>query len=265
MSGMWQVSILLGGVPPFKWSYSGTLPPGLDFFDKGDTADILGYPTKKGNYSFYVTVRDSSGQAAFAQGNVMVFDPADSPPSIGATSLNGVPGKSYSGEVSSATGRKPLIWEITSGTLPPGIDFVNKDNEAVFSGNLTDEEGKYTFTLKVTDKEGRTDEQQITFNVFYPPLSLSGELLDGVPNEDYSAVFYEHNGILPCTWEFVSGKLPSGMMLITSGDKALLSGKPSYEGTYPFTLKVTDSKGRTDQKEFALKIYYPPMSLSYSL
>ena len=52
-----------GGVIPYTWSLaSGTLPPGLGL--NPATGVISGTPTKQGNWSFTVRVRDSQAVPA---------------------------------------------------------------------------------------------------------------------------------------------------------------------------------------------------------
>ena len=48
-----------GGTPPYVFSTSGTLPPGLNAIDPS-TGQISGTPTTSGSYSFSVSVSDSS-------------------------------------------------------------------------------------------------------------------------------------------------------------------------------------------------------------
>ncbi|MCQ5202415.1 chitobiase/beta-hexosaminidase C-terminal domain-containing protein [Mordavella massiliensis] len=42
------------------------------------------------------------------------------------------------------------------------------------------------------------------------------------------------------TWELASGRLPDGLSLTTVSKSAVISGMPKTEGTYKFTLKVTE-------------------------
>lgn len=53
-------------------------------------------------------------------------------------------------------------------------------------------------------------------------------------------------GQLPYTWTLDSGALPDGIQLTKNGK---LEGIPVKEGTFVFTVKATDSQGRTTQKQ----------------
>jgi hypothetical protein len=54
-----QTLSVSGGLAPFTWSVSGSLPPGLSF--NASTVVISGKPTTSGTFSFTVKVIDSLG------------------------------------------------------------------------------------------------------------------------------------------------------------------------------------------------------------
>jgi hypothetical protein len=64
----------------------------------------------------------------------------------------------------------------------------------------------------------------------------------GLPNgsqvQAYSATLAATGGTPPYTWTILSGSLPPGLTLSSSG---VISGTPTGAGTYSFTVKVTDS------------------------
>jgi hypothetical protein len=68
--------------------------------------------------------------------------------------------------------------------------------------------------------------------------------------------FFVKEGQLPFTWEIASGSLPQGLQLVPDADNynANLEGTPLEPGDFTFTVKVTDSQGNSDQKEFTLRI-----------
>ena len=54
-----------GGVTPYTWSVtSGTLPPGLSLVPGTPTVAISGTPTKRGNYTFTIQVKDAANAVA---------------------------------------------------------------------------------------------------------------------------------------------------------------------------------------------------------
>ena len=65
-----QVVAVTGGVPPYTWTSTGTLPPGLTL--SSTTGVISGVPTTAGTYSFTVNVSDSLGIFATASYTIVV-------------------------------------------------------------------------------------------------------------------------------------------------------------------------------------------------
>ncbi len=69
--------------------------------------------------------------------------------------------------------------------------------------------------------------------------------------ELFTHQFEAINGIPPFTWDIVKGSLPVGITLSFSGE---LSGVPTNLGKSTFTVKVTDSKNDSVEKEFNLDV-----------
>src|SRR3954451_3756102 len=69
----------------------------------------------------------------------------------------------------------------------------------------------------------------------------------------------------PVQWAFVAGRIPVGM---TGPDfqgqtAGAVSGTPTTEGTYDFTVRVTDSSGATDTETFEITVVAPrPLTVS---
>lgn len=100
------------------------------------------------------------------------------------------------------------------------------------------------------------------------PLTLTTDSsLTGSVGQQFSAGFSVNGGSVPYqSWQITSGALPSGLALsfpafncfvapcIAPKDTAYISGTPTTNGNYPFTLKVTDSAGRTVEQAFTITI-----------
>jgi hypothetical protein len=63
----------------------------------------------------------------------------------------------------------------------------------------------------------------------------------------------------PFTWGVVGGALPPGLTLFSNGE---LYGTPTATGTFTFTVKVTDSIGKTATQAFSLTISAQPPPLT---
>ena len=78
-----------------------------------------------------------------------------------------------------------------------------------------------------------------------PPLGIVAASLNALTTGQvavaYSATFVANNGVKPYAWTLVSGQgiLPPGIQL--NGSTGSLSGTPTSQGTYTFTVQVTDA------------------------
>lgn len=102
--------------PAVVWTvYSGTLPPGLTLTGSGYSVTISGTLTTAGNYTF--SIKASAGPFTFVTIPVLV-----SVLSITTTTLpNYTVGTPYSYQLVAAGGSGVYNWEISSGSLPPGL------------------------------------------------------------------------------------------------------------------------------------------------
>ena len=154
-----------GGIPPYTWSI-GTVPPGFTF----DTATgtLSGTGTTNGSFTNpNVTVRDSSNPMQFANyfqfvldvyGKLTILSSSLPPITTGVKtwiSLNSAGG----GGGTSGT----FTWTISSGALPPGMNFTATGNQATITGTATTP-GTYNFTIHIVD--GNTGSLQQTLS--YP-------------------------------------------------------------------------------------------------
>ena len=67
----------------------------------------------------------------------------------------------------------------------------------------------------------------------------------------YSQTLAASGGIPPYAWAVISGSLPNGLTLNSSG---VLSGTPSAAGSFHFTVQVRDSQPTTFSRDFTLTI-----------
>jgi hypothetical protein len=80
---------------------------------------------------------------------------------------------------------------------------------------------------------------------------------------DLSTYFFTTKGCdtstSPVQWSFLSGRIPVGMTGPTSQGQTNgeISGVPTLEGSYSFTVQVTDSTGATDTETFQITVTAP--------
>jgi len=83
------------------------------------------------------------------------------------------------------------------------------------------------------------------------------QLPDAVKDQPYSQQFTGFGGTSPYTFALTSGSLPPGLSLVNG----LLSGTPTTEGTYTFTITVTDDNGCTGSRQYTVHVC-PGVTLS---
>ncbi len=143
-----------GGRVPYDWSIAnGALPDGL-LLD-ADAGQITGTPSATGLYSFTVLVSDNQSPAATTTQNLTIDIPALPPVDILTTSLApGTENTTYSATLQATDGLQPYTWDVTAGSLPPGITL---DGGGQLSGTPT-AAGVYDFTVRVRDSQNPADE-----------------------------------------------------------------------------------------------------------
>jgi hypothetical protein len=225
-----------GGTAPVAWAItSGLLPAGLSL--AAATGTIGGTPNTTGTYGFTVKATDSATPPQVqTQALTIVVAP---PLVITTTALPSVVAgtASYTQMLASTGGTAPVGWAIASGLLPPGLSL----SGATISGTPTTA-GSYPFTAQATDSTSpaQVKTQSLTI-VVIPILGITtSSLPNGSLGAAYSQTLAATGGLGTLTWSLATGSqpLPPGISLSTAG---VLSGTPTTNGTYPFTVQVADS------------------------
>jgi uncharacterized protein (TIGR03118 family) len=136
----------IGGIAPFIWSVTGTLPEGMSLSSRGQ---LSGTPLFAGTFTFTLTVTDSSTprQAATESVTLLIQDSKvaiNSRPSL----PGGTQGVPYVGFAFSASGgSEPFNWRVAQGPLPRGLTL---SSDGTLSGTPLDN-GSVTFAVSVRD------------------------------------------------------------------------------------------------------------------
>jgi hypothetical protein len=153
----------------------------------------------------------------------------------------GTVGTSYSATLSASGGTPPYSWAIASGSLPSGLTL---STGGVITGTPSTT-GSSSFTVQVTDSTtptAQTATRALSISVSasqVPTLTVvTTALSGGTVGTSYSATLSASGGTPPYSWAIASGSLPSGLSLSKGG---VITGAPSSEGTFDFTVQVTDS------------------------
>lgn len=233
-----------GGTPPYTFSFSGELPPGLTFNN-----GITGTPTATGSGTATVTVRDNAGATAERSYGVrVVVDPAlniitDSLP-------DGVLNEPYTANVAAAGGTAPYTWTLINGSLPAGVNFDATLGRLVGTATTN---GQFQALILVQDANGDVSRRGYNFEVRpagvekleVTTASLAAASI-GLP---YSGALAARGGVEPYRWE-IRGLLPQGLNL----NGATISGTGSRVETARFLVVVTDSLGLVATRELSLSV-----------
>jgi hypothetical protein len=250
---------------------SGSLPPGLTmpaYLGVADTV-IEGDATAAGTYTFVVQATDPNGGLSSNQTyNITAADLACPTNSNGGTATGGVcvlpaaaVGQQYAEPFAypSSTGGSFTV----TGTVPPGLS----TSGTTVAGSPT-RQGTFTFTVTESAQAGPPLQETYSITVGPPlPLTDTTAVSAGTVGTAYTAGFTLTGGEAPYTWSQVSGQLPPGLALASSGAPGQtdneLTGTPTTAGTYVFTMQVTDTLGDTASGQVSITINpRPPLKIS---
>ena len=153
-----------------------------------------------------------------------------------------------------ATGTGTLSWSISAGNLPPGLNLSPTSGTITGAPTAT---GTFPFTVRVADTFGQSDTQALSILVSTnnPPQIGTTSLPAGTVNQPYSQQVQVSGGNGTLTWSISGGSLPPGLALSPTGT---ISGTPTTQGTFNFTVSVTDSLGQSDTQALSIVINSAP-------
>ena len=223
-----------GGIGPYTYVRTGTLPPGLSF--AGNT--VSGTPTTPGSYSFTITATDTGATGTGAPFTVAQnYTITVAAPTIvvnPATLPNPTAGTAYSQTITATGGAAPYGFAVSAGSLPSGLTLTSG---GVLSGTSF-QVGTFNFTVTATDTNGQTGARAYTVTIAAPTLTLTpaAGTLTATYAVPYSQTFTAGGSPGPYTY-VLTGALPAGVTF--SGNT--LSGTPTVPGSYPITVTATDT------------------------
>jgi uncharacterized protein (TIGR03437 family) len=194
--------------------------------------------------------------------NSLSFPIAGTTLTITTSSLpGGTVGAAYSQSLSASGGTPPYNnWAVGSGALPPGLTL--DASAGTISGIPNSAAGSpYNFSVLVKDSTGAVAAAVSLSIAVSQPAALTiitaNPLQPGTVGVPYSQTFAATAGTPPyVSWAVTAGALPPGMSFTQASgvNTALLSGTPTTDGPYSFTIQVTDSVGATASIPFSLTI-----------
>ncbi len=195
---------------------------------------------------------------------VIVVSP---PPSIMTTTLvNATPNTNYSATLQATGGVGTLTWSLASGPLPTGLSL---SSTGAITGDPT-VSGTSTFTVQVTDSsaapEGPASAQaQFSLAVVTVVNISTTSLPAGSEGITYLAGIDASGGTPPYGWSLATGSLPPGLTMQPSS--GVISGSPTSQGTFTFTVAAKDSSptAQTQAQSLTIAIGAPgPLAITTS-
>ncbi len=136
-----------------------------------------------------------------------------------------------------------VVYTITDGFLPTGWSM---SSSGLVTGVAT-VSGEYAWRVHAVDSIGKVDNLQDTAYI----LDLEGTPPNGILNTPYTYVLKGVHGIGPYTFTRTAGTLPNGLTLATNGT---LSGTPTVQATFTFTVQVVDANGILKAYSYSMTI-----------
>ena len=246
-----------GGTPPYTWSISGAIPPGLTVFTSGL---ISGTPTVSGSFTFTAIVNDARLFNAVKTLTLTVSGQTSRLAIVTTSPLpTGVVGQSYQQTLTATSGTPPYQWSAGAG-LPAGLSLNASTGE--ITGTPT-ADGTFSFTVQVRDTSQNTASSTFSLRITANPLTITtlSPLFNGTVGVAYAQTFSASGGRTPYSWSVLSGDT-GGLTLDPSS--GTLRGTPQNAGTLSFTIQVTDGAGNRASQQFSITVNPPALSLTAS-
>ena len=247
-----QQLVFSGGTSPLLWSITGgALPAGLILDNINGL--ISGVPTDGGTTVVTFTATDASGATATAAVTITITLPMSITTASISDMKTNVP---VSFTLQATGGNQPYTWSLSAGTLPDGVSL--NPGGGTISGTPI-KAGSYSFTIQVADAAGNAATKVYSVAVRDPLLISSSVLKAWETNQaGYVDTLTGTGGTAPYVWGLKYGDvLPGGMVL--NAASGVISGTPTVEGTYSFTVELSDSAPVPEKvtKQFSIIIANP--------
>ncbi len=205
--------------------------------------------------SFTYTATNATGTSAPSTVSVTVSPPMLLLSPAGGALANGVPGVSYSQNISASAGTAPYNYAVSSGALPGGLSL--DASSGTISGRPS-ADGDFAFTVTATDANGATGRASYQIAVASASFVFTpsaGGLPDAMVGEAYSQRVSATGGTGALVYSLKSGALPNGMVLnISTGELTGPLADDAVPDSYHFTIAVTDSRGASGSAAYTLKL-----------
>jgi len=227
------------GTARLQFAPSVTINPGI----QAQMPFLITAPMTPGVYQFQWQLTQDGGVGFFGDQSpsvaITVGNPAAAPPEIDTVVTPAAQlGLPYNLALAAAGGAPPYQWSMSGGDLPTGLSL------GLLSGTIAGTPtapGNFDFTVKLTDSKLMTAQRSLVISVSAPPLSATAAPLPtAITGTPYSQPLSATGGLPPYAWSVTTGSMPDGLKLDTAA--GTISGTPSAQGNFNFTITVSDSQ-----------------------
>jgi hypothetical protein len=230
-----------------------TAAPGTVTLDTGTqsgTVNLSAYVGTPIRICFDCTIPEShTGPGLFELDNVRLGSTATPIITTSSPLPNGAVHSIYSQTLAAIGGTAPYTWHPVAGILPTGLSL---STTGTISG-IAGAQGNYAFEVVAISATGASATKAfgVTINAagVPPTITTPSTLPAGTVGVAYSQALAATGGVTPYTWSILSGSLPSGLTLSSSG---VISGTPTSVGDPSFLVQVAGADGGSSIASFSL-------------
>jgi len=119
-------------------------------------------------------------------------------------------------------------------------------------------------SVKATSATYSSESATLSITVEGAPVISTNSLPSGNQGTPYSQTVSAAGGVAPFSWSISAGALPGGLSLgASTSNSVTISGNPTAQGTFNFTIKITDSSGASGTQALSIVINAPlPLQVS---
>jgi len=242
-----------GGSGNITWSLvSGSLPSGVNLENHSGQWVLTGTPTIAGAYPVSLRATDANGMQSPDTSLTLNIDPDRAPHFITQVLPEATRTVAYSATfLADSYTNLPTQWTVTG--LPSGMSYqavapkAGVPSSMIIKGAAT-QAGRYEVTISESNSMVATQKYILIVNALPSPV-ISTTPTNPTLGKAYSFQMKATSVKSPLSWSLVSGSLPPGLSLSSSGQ---IKGTASDSNGYSFTIKVVDANGEQSQKDFVL-------------
>ncbi|WP_455918572.1 putative Ig domain-containing protein [Ensifer canadensis] len=242
-----QTITAANGTAPYSYAITaGALPAGLTLAGDGR---LSGTPTVDGPATFTVTATDANGATGDAAYSLAVAVQA---PSAGTVSVTIAANSAANAITPNLSGGAAVSVALASA---PVHGAASVSGTSILYTPAAGYSGTDSFTYMATNATGTSAPATITVTVSPPVLAFSppgGTLANAIPGVSYSQSITASTGTAPYSYTIASGDLPGGLTL--DGSSGTISGRPTGDGDFHFTVTATDANGATGQASYQIAV-----------